>query len=311
MLHKDFEIVFISHDKPDFLIMEVKKLGIKLLTVATKDYPQPDKRIDKDEIPYDMDEFVLGNEIVVLDGYWFGENFQKRIKNIGSQLVVIDDLKLGHTYADLLINSLPSAETKDFKAQLYTKFALGLNYVLLRPAFLNSAQRLSLDTDKRFDINSVLICFGGSDVKGLTVKTMKEVLSFKQFSRICIVIGHSFDHIEELEKLADSRVEIHQSINDEDFVELLGKVGLVIVPASGVMLESLASHKVVIAGMYADNQKKQLNEFVEMDAIVSAGCFSRIEIRDAINVSLVKKRPPNKVIDGKSGERILKLFHNF
>ncbi len=310
VLSKKFDIIFISHSSPEFLSYELKKLKIPLFNVSEINYSLPDQKNSEDEVPYDMSEFVKGDEIVILDGYWFGATFQKSIKKSGAKLVLIDDLQLGKIYADLVINSLPSANPNQFDAQSYTQFALGLNYIFLRPAFLRNAKKLDNIVDDTLEIKNVLICFGGSDSKRVTISTLKEVVKFNRFQKIYVVIGHSFIHYEEIEKIVDSRINIKISIDDEQFVDLLKKVDLAIVPASGVMIESLSMRKTVIAGMYAKNQEKQLKDYIDMNAVISAGNFSSEEICNALNASFKVKKKVPKIIDGLAGDRLFSLIQN-
>lgn len=310
ILRNSFEIKFISHNSPDFLSKELEKLKIPFLNVSEINYSLPDVKNSKDEVPFDMSEYIKSDEIVILDGYWFGENFQQSIKSIGAKVVIIDDLQSGKIYADLVINSLPSANPKQYDAQFYTKFALGINYIFLRPAFLRNAQSAVYNIDDTSVRKSVLICFGGSDSKGLTVAILKEVLKFNQFQKINVVIGYSFLHWKELNEIFDLRINLHISIDDEQFVDLLKIVDLVIVPASGVMIESLSMRKTVIAGMYANNQKKQLNDYIDLNAVISAGHFSNEEIRNAIITSFEINNKVPKIIDGLSGDRLLSLIQD-
>jgi UDP-2,4-diacetamido-2,4,6-trideoxy-beta-L-altropyranose hydrolase len=310
MLRRNFDIEFISHNSLDFLSKELEKLNIPLLSVSEINYSLPDAKNSRDEVPYDMDEYIKGDEIVILDGYWFGENFQKSIKSKGAKLVMIDDLQSGKIYADLVINSLPSANSNQFDAQLYTKFALGYKYVFLRPAFLRAAKNSIEKIQIGLNIRSVLICFGGSDSKGLTISTLKEVVKFNQFEKIYVVIGHSFIHNNELEKIVDSRIRILISIDDEQFVDVLNKIDLVIVPASGVMIEAVSMGKIVIAGMYANNQEKQLKDYIELGAVISAGSFTVEETSSAVKSSFEIKKMPPKIIDGLSGDRLYSLIQN-
>lgn len=78
-----------------------------------------------------------GAEWVVVDGYAFGSEYQRHIKNGGSKLLVVDDYgQADHYYADVVLNPNSSAD-----AALYTnrdertRLLLGLRYALLRREF--------------------------------------------------------------------------------------------------------------------------------------------------------------------------------
>src|SRR5690606_22671263 len=79
--------------------------------------------------------------IVIADGYQFNSVYQKKIKEKGFQLVYIDDLAREYMYADVVVNHSPHVKETDFKAEPYTTFALGTQYAILRPAFLDAAKQ--------------------------------------------------------------------------------------------------------------------------------------------------------------------------
>ena len=151
MLKDSFSIKFVSMHIPE----DIETTFITEGFAVTK--------ISKEEDFFDL---LKGDEVVVLDHYGLDSSYQKRIKKIGSKLVCIDDLHNKEFYADLIINHSPGIVPSDYNAQSYTKFALGPQYALLRPAFLKSASA----PKKIQKFENVLICFGGSDYTNLTKK---------------------------------------------------------------------------------------------------------------------------------------------
>lgn len=254
----------------------------------------------------DFFDLLTGSEIVVLDNYFFDTLYQKRIKDKGCKLVCIDDIHDKEFYADLIINHAPGVKASDYKVQLYTQFALGLEYALLRPEFLAAAkQELTTKT-----VESILICFGGSDAQNLTLACLNQIRAYSKFKAIYVVTGASYGSIEALNKvvLIDDRIHLHHNISAGKFVNLMMHVDIAIVPASGVLYETLAAGCKVISGMYVDNQEKVLKGFSDLGCIVNAGNFREDEIEKALKTPF--EGPKYKVVDGKSKERILNLFLN-
>src|ERR1700744_1135916 len=177
MLKDNFKITFVCKEIPEQSKVDLQKSDFELILINTEE--EFFKLLDLDKI-------------VVLDGYDFDTNYQKKIKSTGCKLVCIDDLHDKEFVADLIINHAPGVKPKNYKAQLYTQFALGLDYALLRPAFLEQAKK----ERKIENIKTVLICFGGADFKNLTESTLQTVSQFKEFKNILVITGTSYTNLD-------------------------------------------------------------------------------------------------------------------
>jgi spore coat polysaccharide biosynthesis predicted glycosyltransferase SpsG len=91
MLRNDFDILFATVNPTDYQKAELAKvcpfIGFKEETHFN-----------------DFRYFLKGNEIVVLDNYFFTTDYQKAIKEKGCKLVCIDDMHDKHYVADVVIN---------------------------------------------------------------------------------------------------------------------------------------------------------------------------------------------------------------
>ena len=72
---------------------------------------------------------------IVLDGYNYGSDFEKAIKDENFKLFRIDDLPTHTYYCDVILSQNYNAEKKDFKIHGNGKRALGLRYLLLSSQF--------------------------------------------------------------------------------------------------------------------------------------------------------------------------------
>lgn len=254
-----------------------------------------------------------GNEIVVLDGYSFDSNYHQRIKNRGAILICIDDLHDRHFLADIIINHAPGVTHDFYKAAPYTRFLLGPAYALLRLSFQNQAKK----PRRIAKIDSVLVCFGGSDAKNLTIPALKTILSYSEFTRIIVITGSAYAYMSELEEtiLQNNRVVHHHSVGGEEVIKNLLDVQLAIVPASGILFEVVACRTPAISGYYTDNQLDIYKGFLEKGAFYDARDFNAPNLRKAIGVAL--QSDPNQMIknqtaciDGKSAERFIAIFNS-
>jgi UDP-2,4-diacetamido-2,4,6-trideoxy-beta-L-altropyranose hydrolase len=290
MLKDDFKITFVYKNIPASLLDDIHKIGRSLQIKKERSF---------------FDELSPGT-VVVLDGYQFDTDYQKKIKQTGCSLVCIDDMFDKPFYADLIINHAPGITEKNYDALPCTKFALGPDYVLLRPSFLKTGYQ----PPKTLAYENILICFGGSDSENLTKRTMNVVFGFNQFKKIFIITGSAYKHekglLEILKK--DKRAEYFHALDQQQMAQLMIRSDVAIVPASGILFEVLATGTTAISGMYTENQKNVYSGFKKKKAIVDAGTFQVHEIDHAIrSLGSFKK---TSIIDGKSPERFKKLFHS-
>ncbi len=113
---------------------------------------------------------IQPNPWVVLDGYHFDAEYQRRIKEAGFKLAVIDDIAaLSHYCADMLINQNVYAEDLAYSCESYTRRLLGTRYAMLREEF---AVYRGLSRAVGAQARRILIMMGGSDPQNATVKVL-------------------------------------------------------------------------------------------------------------------------------------------
>lgn len=291
MLKNDFKIVIIYKDIPDAMLTELD------------DNCFSNRKIENED---EFLEQLTSSNIAVLDGYHFDSDYQKRVKDTGCKLVCIDDLHDKEFVADLIINHTPGITPEDYNSHPYTQFALGLDYALLRPAFLEQAKK------KRTiqKVETVLICFGGSDYLNLTQSLLLIVMEFPQFKKIIVVTGSAYNTTEfsKLKIASESRVDWRHSLNEKQMLNTMLEADVAIVPASGILFEVLAAGCVAISGSYTENQKLVSENFRKARYIVDAGNFSYKRSYDAISEVLGGHINQSIFIDGQTTIRVSKLF---
>ncbi len=291
MLKKGFSIEFVCKEVPEGIAADITGNGFEL-------------RIVKDE--NDLLEDLKASDIVVLDHYGLDTDYQQRIKEKGNSLVCIDDLHDKEFVADLIINHAPGIAQEDYKAKEYTRFALGIDYALLRPSFLEKARCVV----KEKKIVTVLINFGGSDPKNITLVALREAVKFDEIKTIHVVVGSANKALSEIKSFSagHEKVQVHHAVDEDTMLKLMASSQLAIVPSSGVLLEALAAGCEIISGYYVDNQKLIYDGYNELGVFFDAGDFGNIGT--AMKEALETPPRNNGVIDGHSGERIFDKFKN-
>lgn len=99
---------------------------------------------------------------VVLDGYHFGLDCQKAVREAGYKLLVIDDYAHLPEYScDVLLNQNIGAEKFQYQGDIGQKL-LGLRYVLLRPEFLAAREKAKARVFPETP-QHILLTLGGGD----------------------------------------------------------------------------------------------------------------------------------------------------
>jgi len=292
MLKHDFKIRFISKDIPESIRNEISKSGFNVEVIESEAL-FIDKKLHKDAV-------------VVLDGYHFDETYQKQIKHAGCKLACIDDVFDRKFVADLIINHAPGVNEENYNARPNTNFALGPDYALLRPAFLEAAKNKNITPRK----DTLFICFGGADIQNKTKVALDSALNFEEFKKIIIITGSAYGYLNELMALVErhANIEHHHSADETEMLRLMTESETAIVPASGILFEALAAGNKVISGTYTENQQQVYNGFKKLGAILDAGHFEPDKIHSAL--LQIQDFKTKQLIDGKSPERIRKLFKN-
>lgn len=257
MLKNDFECVMFTQNPSDYQRKEASGV-CKMVALPSDD--------SKYQIFLD---YLIGDEIVVLDNYFFTTEYQRKIKANGCKLVCIDDMHDKHYVADVVINH-GCNDSSLFSVETYTRLCLGMSWALLRKPFLDVANCLT-ERKQEKKTEHVVVCFGGSDPKNLTQKAVIQLAQNPDIKLIDVIIGSRIDTLvgsifNRIESVCP-KVSIHQSISAQEVATLFSNCDMAIVSASSVAMEALACGARVAAGWYVDNQR----DFYKM--ISEAGCI--------------------------------------
>lgn len=245
ILKDDFDCTFFTQSPTDFQKKEAESV-CNLVALSSDD-----RRFE---------EFLLylnGDEIVVLDNYYYTSNYQKRIKNKGCKLVCIDDIHDRHFYADVIINHCIN-DCTSYSAESETAFFLGAKWALLRKPFL---QKIS----GRHDANHWVVIFGGSDPYNLSLPYTLFINSLMPDARLTVIVGDGYKYIDELGKI--DNVTLLNKLTADQIKDIFCSAAHVVCSASSVCYEALACGCTVHAGYYVDNQLEFYQNLKSQDII--------------------------------------------
>jgi UDP-2,4-diacetamido-2,4,6-trideoxy-beta-L-altropyranose hydrolase len=300
MLNKHFHCIFATRQPTEYQINEIDKIC--------------HGRIDLAEDDSHFEQFLnllKGNEIVVLDNYYFTTEYQKAIKAKGCKLICIDDMHDKHYVADIVINHVGGIRMSDYSVESDTKLLLGYQYALLRPIFLKIAKEHQKLQNENYGNKSALICFGGSDPHEIIQKVVNAFL--KNFN---IGVVHLVSQIDQtiLNNPFNKTIYTYWNLDGKQMAYLMRTVDVGAIPASTMAIEACACRLPFLTGWFVENQKEIYNSIVNYNLGIGVGNFNTIDENDiqfTISEILLKNKSSDiidyqcEIIDGKSDIRLL------
>ncbi len=270
----------------------------------------------------DPEEFltsIRADDVVVLDGYSFGEDFQRAVRLRAKALVFIDDLVTGHQVADVVVNHAGNITEYDYQAEPYTQFLLGPHYALLRLPFF--APKTPTPHE-----GPIFVSLGGADPSNTTIQVLEGILEcfgfVKQEWRVHVVVGPMQQNRPAIEALQSrfKYLKILSNLTAEQMVAELIKCQLAITACSTVAYEVCSIGRPLIAVQTADNQERiaQFMRHNELTPTILSTNESTFQITLALQfglnrnaVGLRKQFVQNQrcFFDGQSPERFRALFN--
>lgn len=264
ILKEEFTCVFYTQSPSQFQKLEVKKI------CALRELPS-----DNSKFSLFLEE-LSGNEIVVLDNYFFTSEYQKSIKTKGCKLVMFGSNDR-HYHADIILNFTNLRKTS-FSTECYTQIYTGLQWTLLRPEFTKKVY-----TNKCS--NGIIICIGGTDPFCYAEKiSMYVKFSHPEYSIIII----STDRIGKyrISKFKNNGFDLRLNLSADQMAEAFNTNKIAILSASSVAIEALSQKCNVIAGYYVDNQVNIYNTLIDNNYIWPVGDFSNDGLLPSIDMAI-------------------------
>jgi len=253
---------------------------------------------------------------IVVDGYHFGAEYQKNIKNSGLHLLFIDDYgHAGYYYADIILNhNAYASESLYVNRSPSTKLLLGNRYALLRRDFLKWREygRETLDV-----AHKVLVTMGGTDPHNVTLKVIRALQQIKVAKiEAVVVVGEFNQHYDELRTAAkDPRLSIRFESSTSNMSELMAWAD-VAVSAAGVTSLELAFMGIPnILLILADNQRLVAEYMNKVGAAINLGWHQDVssdKIAEALtklladaNMRREMAQRGRELVDGDGAVRVL------
>lgn len=297
MLNEDFQCVFATRKPTSYQIEEIEKACHSRI-----DLPEDESHFER------FLSLLKGNEIVVLDNYYFDTEYQRAIKANGCKLVCIDDVHDKHFVADIVINHAEGITEQQYSIEPYTKLLLGYKYALIRKEF-----RIS---EKQYVNNkyACVVMMGGADPLEITDQIL-DILQEFEFDKPIAIVNRTTKQSEVHN--TKHKLMFFEKIGAGEVAELMQNSEFGIFPASTVAIEACASRIPFICGYFIDNQLEIYNSLKKEQLAMCVGDFREISSEELLkatkaicNNKLRKSMIQQQIrhLDNGSERRLIKEF---
>ncbi len=253
---------------------------------------------------------------VVVDGYHFRGEYQRRIKGAGLSLLFIDDYGHAEHYcADFVLNQNVYAHEGLYQnRESYTKLLLGTKYVLLRREFW---QWQGWVREIPAVARKILVTLGGADPDNVTLKVIQALQEVTvEGLEAIVVVGGSNPHYEKLLAVVEkSEVLIELRRNVTNMPELMAWADVAIAAGGSTTWELAFMGLPSLLIVLADNQKAIVDRLNSVEVAVSLGWHYFVSgsliLRKVGQLTKDEKRRSQMaklsqdLIDGDGGDRVL------
>jgi UDP-2,4-diacetamido-2,4,6-trideoxy-beta-L-altropyranose hydrolase len=253
---------------------------------------------------------------IVVDGYQFGANYQRIIKDSLLRLLAIDDVgHAEHYYADIVLNqNLHAKEGLHARREAYTRLLLGNRYVLLRREFLKwrGWKREIPDMARK-----LLVTLGGSDPDNVTLKVILAIQGMAVDGLEAVVVaGPSSARYEELQSaIQASQAPLRLARDVMDMSEWMAWADVAISTGGSTCWELAFMGLPSVLLVLAENQRGNAEGLDEAGVSVNLGWHESLSANDialAVSHLLVAAkargqmaRRGQELIDGQGAARVL------
>ena len=257
---------------------------------------------------------------LVVDGYQFDAEYQKRLREAGCRFVAIDDdAHAERYYADVVLNQNIFSERLHYRFEGRPLFLRGLRYALIREEVLVH-RRARRPTARR--ARRLLVTFGGTDPRRQTLKVVEALHGVVADLEVRVVLGPGVVAGEDLR----ASLEAHGAsrsivvLRDPDLASLMAWADLAISAAGSTCWELACLGVPAIVIAVADNQRDIARGLEEAGLGKNLGWWESVMPGDitAAVAALVDdaaarremSRRGRALVDGGGAERVLSALLN-
>jgi UDP-2,4-diacetamido-2,4,6-trideoxy-beta-L-altropyranose hydrolase len=274
------DATFLGQHQSDSLRQRISSEGFALVVVE-RPHPDPADLIQVLELLRSIEKSKNG-QWLVLDGYQFGPEYQKPIRESGFKLLVMDDYNHQSSYhADIVLNQNVGSEHFQYACDPDTVLLLGTKYVLLRKEFLAWKEKIRAVPKVA---GKILVTLGGADPDNFMLMVI-QALKLVNITGLeaKIVVGPTNPHVEKLEReIQCDRTEeqAFQIVQGGNMPELMSWADIAVSAGGSTCWELAFMGVPFLSIVLADNQVPIASGLDEFGATVNLGWYTDLSERE-------------------------------
>lgn len=250
-------------------------------------------------------------DIVILDSYQAGIGFYKGLSVLARVPVYIDDNKRLDYPRGIVVNGGIHAGRLAYPKRNNIKYLLGHRYAPLRKLFWEVKAREMKD-----DIESIMVTTGGHDPLNVMPKVVGFLGAHYPDLRKYIIIGNSFNNLDEIRKQADKRTKLIYCPDTRTMKKIMLRSDIAISSGGQTVYELARVGVPTIAFCLAENQRLNLEAWEKQGFVEYAGTYDHFErkISQGLDKLSLKKERARRIrvgmrlIDGQGSRRIVEFL---
>lgn len=244
-------------------------------------------------------------DLLVLDGYHFGPEYQQVVSQTHFGIVCIDDLITPPVWADAVINQAGGVAAGAYAAAPGATLLLGPAYALLRRPF-----RLPAPPARRTWTGRLFLSMGGADPTNQTAALLPQLAQAFPGHTLDVVTGASYPHRDALVALADGypQVQLHHNLAAEPLAALLRGCDLLVCPPSGMAYECAATGGLLLLHPTATNQQGIFDFLVSAGLALPLTAPASLRPVDLPALTAHLRTRQANLFDGRAAERLTAAF---
>lgn len=257
----------------------------------------------------------VGASWVVVDGYHFESQYQRRLREEGRRVLFIDDYGHADWYdADLVLNQNIDAEATLYEERApHTDLLLGPKFALLRKEFWPWREPRRTPRKR---VSRVLVTLGGADLNNLTTRVVQGLGQLDVGDvRVTVLVGGSNPHGEAVRAAAEGTGSIEIRSDVDDIAVLMAESDVAVSAGGSTCWELSFMGIPAVIIVLAGNQRGIAEGLEKLGAAINLGwheAIDEMEIAKGIESLLSDDaerlrmaRTAQKLVDGRGAERVV------
>ncbi|CAN5276643.1 N/A [soil metagenome] len=246
---------------------------------------------------------TMGADWIVLDGYGFREDYERRVRSAsGARVLAFDDYgHCAHPLADLVLNQNLDPPRETYSAR---NLLLGPRYAILREEFAPWRRTEMPESEEAL---TILITLGGSDPDGRALRLARALLeSGKSLPEITLIAGGANPRLAELKKLP---ITVLGAV--DDMPERMAAADLVVAAGGSTVWELALLRRPAAVVAIAPNQAGNVAALAHRGAALALGDDEAANAHAILNLCADGERrialatQIGTLVDGFGAERVI------